>query len=114
MLDSVSPVLLSFHRRFFAGNLAEKKRKKSGRRKKGVNLIWVALTVAVLTAGGDRMLRFWDVATGRPTRRVQLQGKAPSTPPSPRGPGIILGICNGLRSSKLAGHLHCFRDQAVE
>jgi WD40 repeat protein len=29
----------------------------------------------VLTSGGDRVLRFWDLATGRPTRTVKLQGK---------------------------------------
>src|SRR6516165_8525569 len=27
----------------------------------------------VLTAGGDRLVRFWDLATGRPKRVVQLQ-----------------------------------------
>jgi WD40 repeat protein len=30
----------------------------------------------VLTTGNDRVLRFWDLATGRPTRTVRLQGKA--------------------------------------
>ncbi len=30
----------------------------------------------LLTAGGDRALRFWDADTGRPTRVVKLQGTA--------------------------------------
>src|SRR5262245_41248973 len=30
----------------------------------------------VLTAGSDRMLRFWDLASGRQVRAVQLRGKA--------------------------------------
>src|SRR5262245_3525896 len=29
---------------------------------------------AVLSAGSDRVLRFWDVATGRQARAVKLQG----------------------------------------
>ena len=35
----------------------------------------VAAGRTVLTAGRDRMLRFWDLGTGRTTRAVQLQGK---------------------------------------
>jgi WD40 repeat protein len=31
---------------------------------------------AVLTSGSDRVLRFWDVGTGRQARAVQLQGRA--------------------------------------
>jgi hypothetical protein len=52
----------------------------------------------VLTAGGDRMLRFWDVATGRPTRRVQLQGKAGpgrSVTLSPDGKTVLLAAWVG-------------------
>jgi WD40 repeat protein len=38
----------------------------------------------VLTAGGDRVLRYWDLATGRQLRSVTLQGKA--------GPGRLVTL----------------------
>jgi WD40 repeat protein len=38
----------------------------------------------LLTSGSDRVLRFWDVATGRQTRTVKLQGKA--------GPGRLVTL----------------------
>jgi RNA polymerase sigma factor (sigma-70 family) len=38
----------------------------------------------VLTAGGDRVLRFWDLASGRQVRTVMLQGKA--------GPGGLVTL----------------------
>jgi WD40 repeat protein len=48
------------------------------------DLVFLPDNKSIVSAGGDRVLRFWDIATGKPVRTVRLQGTA--------GPGYCVTL----------------------
>jgi len=48
------------------------------------DLIYLPDGKTILSAGGDRILRYWDIATGKPMRNVNLQGAS--------GPGTCVTL----------------------
>src|SRR5260370_42697007 len=56
------------------------------------DLVFLPDYKSIVSAGGDRVLRFWDIATGKPVRTVRLQGTASpgyAVPLSPDGRTLV-------------------------
>src|SRR6202007_1664285 len=60
------------------------------------DFVFVNSAKVILTAGSDRVLRFWDVANGKQARTVELQGQAgPGRAVTLSPDGKILAACSG-------------------